>query len=134
MEAVVFFDLELAKKAGYQRKRAGHLFSMMRFLSAQFGAYLKDDLWRQNAKHANEMADRLKRSLGKLGCASFEYPVQANEVFVRLPLPIIEELLAEGFMFYRWEPEGTLIRMITAFDTNPEDVDLFIRTVRKLAA
>ena len=58
-EAILFFDPVLAREAGYRRKRAGHLFSKMRFLSAQFDAYLADDLWRRNARHANAMAARL---------------------------------------------------------------------------
>lgn len=41
-EAVVFFRPELAAGFLYRRKRAGHLFSKMRFLSAQLAAYLED--------------------------------------------------------------------------------------------
>lgn len=125
-EAVLFFDRDLAREAGYRRKRAGHLFSKMRFLSAQFDAYLTDDLWRRNARHANAMAARLAEGLGALNGVAFEFPVQANELFVRLPIPMIEGLLADDFMFYRWEPEGSLVRMVTAFDTDPGDVDAFL--------
>ncbi|MEL0111075.1 MAG: beta-eliminating lyase-related protein, partial [Rickettsiales bacterium] len=55
-EAILFFDAALARDAGYRRKRAGHLFSKMRFLAAQWDAYLANDLWRRNARHANAMA------------------------------------------------------------------------------
>ena len=132
-EAVLFFDRELAREAGYRRKRAGHLFSKMRFISAQFDAYLEDDLWRWNAHHANAMAKRLAEGLREIEGVLFEYPVEANELFPRLPLPLIEGLLEEGFLFYRWEPEGTLVRIVTAFDTNPAHIEAFLDTARRIA-
>ena len=132
-EAVLFFDPELAREAGFRRKRAGHLFSKMRFLAAQFDAYLADDLWRRNARHANAMASRLAAGLEAVPGARFAFPVDANELFVHLPVPVIEGLLAAGFAFYRWEPEGDLVRLVTAFDTDPAAVDAFIETAQGLA-
>ena len=117
----------------YRRKRAGHLFSKMRFLSAQFDAYLADDLWRRNARHANAMAARLAAGLEAIPDVEFASPVEANELFVRLPVAVIKGLLEAGFLFYRWEPDGTLIRMVTAFDTAAADVEAFIEAVQRLA-
>ena len=105
----------------------------MRFLSAQFDAYLKDDLWRRNAQHANGMAKRLAEGLREIEGIFFEHPVEANELFPRLPVPLIEGLMEEGFLFYRWEPEGTLLRMVTAFDTDPADVEAFLEAARRIA-
>lgn len=133
-EAVLFFARDLAEEAGYRRKRAGHLFSKMRFLSAQFDAYLQDDLWRRNARHANAMASRLAEGLGEIDGVVFEHPVDANELFLRLPVSLIEGLLEEGFLFYRWEPEGTLVRMVTAFNTDPAHVEALIDTARRIAS
>ena len=133
-EAILFFDSSLAKEAGYRRKRGGHLFSKMRYLSAQFDAYLADDLWRRNARHSNTMATRLAAGLSAISGVEFAYPVEANELFVRMPGPIIVGLLADGFLFYRWEPEGSLIRMVTTFDTAEDDVELFIESARRLAS
>lgn len=132
-EAILFFDPVLAREAGYRRKRAGHLFSKMRFLSAQFDAYLADDLWRRNARHANAMAARLAAGLEAIPDVEFASPVEANELFVRLPVAVIKGLLEAGFLFYRWEPDGTLIRMVTAFDTAAADVEAFIEAVQRLA-
>lgn len=131
-EAILFFDPVLAQEAGYRRKRAGHLFSKMRFLSAQFDAYLADDLWRRNARHANAMAARLAAGLEAIPDVEFASPVEANELFVRLPVAVIKGLLEAGFLFYRWEPDGTLIRMVTAFDTAAADVEAFIETAQRL--
>src|SRR6202011_5263981 len=41
-EAVVFFDPAMARDFERRRKRAGHLMSKLRFLSAQLNAYLKN--------------------------------------------------------------------------------------------
>ncbi len=125
-EAILFFDAALARDAGYRRKRAGHLFSKMRFLAAQWDAYLANDLWRRNARHANAMAARLAAGLSVLPGVNFEHTVEANELFVRMPHAMIEGILAQGFMFYRWEPEGTLVRLVTAFDTDPGAVEAFL--------
>ena len=127
-EAVLFFDRDLARDAGFRRKRAGHLFSKMRFLAAQFDAYLADDLWRRNARHANAMARRLADGLAPLPGVRFAHPAEANELFVHLPAAAIARLEDAGFRFYRWEREGTLVRLVTAFDTDPADVEAFIAT------
>lgn len=133
-EAVVLFKPALAATLGYRRKRGGHLFSKMRFLSAQLEAYLRDDLWLRNARHANAMAARLGEGLAALDGAAVIRPVEANEVFARLPAATIEGLLARGFAFYRWGAEANReIRLVTAFDTPEADVAAFLAAVRELA-
>ena len=131
-EAVLFFDRDLAAAVEYRRKRAGHLFSKMRFLAAQFEGYLADDLWRRNARHANEMAARLSQGLAALPGARLAHPVEANEMFLHLPIAVIEGLLAAGFLFYRWTPDGDLVRLVTAFDTDPAHVDAMIAAAEGL--
>ncbi len=44
-EAVIVFDPALARDLAFRRKRAGHLLSKMRFVSAQLRSYLDNDLW-----------------------------------------------------------------------------------------
>ncbi|MFQ5953751.1 MAG: threonine aldolase family protein [Kiloniellales bacterium] len=134
-EAVVFFRPELAKEFAFRRKRAGHLFSKMRFLSVQLDAYLADDRWRRYAAHANAMMARLKQGLTALPGARLEHPVEANEIFITLPPAVIDGLLADGFRFYRWgDEDATLVRLMTGFDTRPEDVDALIAAARRHAA
>jgi threonine aldolase len=129
-EAVVFFDPAKAAEFAYRRKRGGHLFSKMRFLSAQLDAYLANDLWLANARHANAMAQRLADGIGR---HRLVHPVEANELFVVLPEAAITGLLAEGFEFYRWGGgDSRQIRLVTAFDTRADDVDAFILACRRL--
>ena len=133
-EAVVFFDPVKAADFAYRRKRGGHLFSKMRFLSAQLEAYLADDLWLRNARHANRMAARLAVGLEAVPGARLQHPVEANELFVELPDPVIRGLYADGFQFYRWDNEASVvIRLVTAFDTAPAAVDAFLASARRHA-
>ena len=134
-EAVIFFDPAKAESFAYRRKRAGHLFSKMRFLSAQLDAYLADGLWLANARHANAMAARLAAGLGVVPGARLDNPTEVNEVFVTLPQPAIAALERAGFGFYRWGGEGSpALRLVTAFDTRAGDVDALIAAAARGAA
>jgi threonine aldolase len=131
-EAVVFFDPAKAAGFAYRRKRGGHLFSKMRYLSAQLDAYLADGLWLRNAAHANQMAARLSRGLAQLPGARLRHPTEANEIFIELPEAAIAALEDAGFGFYRWGgPASSCLRLVTAFDTRAEDVEAFIATARQ---
>jgi len=130
-EAIVVFDPTLAAELAFRRKRSGHLWSKMRFLSAQLSAYLTDDLWLRHARQANAMADRLAAGLAGIPGARFVQPVEANELFVVLPEPVIARLREQGFGFYDWPaPEGesaTIARLVVSYDINAADVDGFLR-------
>ncbi len=131
-EAIVFFDRSLTETVKYRRKRGGHLFAKMRFFSAQLEAYLTDNLWLNNASHANQMATQLAAGLISLPEVKLCYPVEANEIFVQLPEKIIQGLLADGFQFYNWPENGeNVIRLVTAFNTKVEDIYAFITSAKK---
>ena len=130
-EAVVVFKPELARELGYRRKRAGHLLSKMRFVSAQLEAYLAAGLWLKNATHANRLAATLARGLAAVPGAEVIHPVHGNEVFVRLPEPVIDGLLADGFAFYRRGENATTLRLVTAFNTRAEDVQAIVDAARR---
>ena len=135
-ELVVLFDPGpgRAEELGYRRKRGGHLFSKMRFLSAQLEAYLADGLWLRNARHANAMAAALAEGLAALPGAELSHPVEANEIFVVLPEPVIQGLFGRGFQFYRWGPEANReLRLVTAFNTDPAQVEAFLSAARELS-
>ena len=133
-EAIVFFDTARGKDLSFRRKRAGHLFSKMRFLSAQLDAYVTDDLWRRNARHANAAAARLADGLAALPGVRLRHPVEANELFVELPEAVIVGLFAAGAQFYRWQgATSTCVRLVTAWNTTDADVAAFLATARRLA-
>jgi threonine aldolase len=131
-EAVVFFDRKLAESFGYRRKRGGHLFSKMRFLSAQLEAYVKDGLWLKNARHANAMAKRLADGLASIPGVSLIHPVEANEIFARIPNAAIDGAFADGYFFYRWQGDADeKCRLVAAFNTKVEDVDGLLASLRR---
>jgi threonine aldolase len=129
-EAVVVFDSAFAEELALRRKRAGHLWSKARFLSAQLNAYLTDGLWLRNARQSNAMADRLAAGLCAIPGARLVQPVEANELFVALPEPVTARLRARGFQFYDWpSPQGepaAIVRLVTSYDMCASDVDRFV--------
>ncbi len=134
-EAVVLFDLALGAELELRRKRSGHLWSKMRFLSAQLNAYLEDDLWLRHARHANSMAARLAAGLTPLPGVRLLQPAEANELFLALPAGVAAGLRAQGYRFYDWPApagvEGTVVRLLTTFDMHAADVDGFIAAARR---
>jgi threonine aldolase len=134
-EAVVFFDPKLAADFERRRKRAGHLWSKMRFLSAQLLAYLSDDLWLKNARHANAMAEALAQGLRSMPDARVLQPVHANEIFVELPEKTVVALESAAFKFYRWplhqSDRGIAIRLVTSYMTRGSDIEAFIAAARQ---
>lgn len=132
-EALIVFDDRLASTLAFRRKRAGHLLSKMRFMGAQMCAYLQDDLWLRNARHANAMAQRLARGLEPLKGVEFIAPPATNLLFVRLPAALIAGLLQRGFDFYhggRWE--AGVARLVTSFRTTTAEVDEFLAAAREI--
>ena len=134
-EVVVFFDPDRAADIAYRRKRAGHLFSKMRYLSAQIEAMLDGDLWLRLAGRANAAAARLGEGLRAIPGISLEHPVEANELFVRLPsIAVMRALETAGAKFYEWEPPTNgrpLIRLVCAFSTSDAEVEAFLAAARK---
>ncbi|WP_411816730.1 threonine aldolase family protein [Hyphococcus sp. DH-69] len=136
-EAVVFFDKDKAHDFEMRRKRAGHLWSKMRFIAAQFDAYLTDDLWLRLAGQANQMAAKLSAGLAAIDGVAISYPTEINEVFACFPDGIAEKLRAEGYWLYPWitpgDPaNGKMSRMITSFRTTDEEVETYLDLVRRL--
>jgi threonine aldolase len=134
-EAVVFFDRKLAETMRYRRRRGGHLFSKMRALSVQLLAYVRDDLWLRNARHANAMAARIREGLAPIPGVRFPHPTEINFVLVALPKPVWDGLVAEGYSFSRRGlPHEGIVRIACTSDTPPESVEALLQSAHRLAA
>jgi threonine aldolase len=129
-EAVVFFDQTLARDFKYTRKQGTHLPSKMRFISAQFEALLTNELWRQNAEHANGMAQVLARELARLPQITITQKVEANGVFAIVPRKYVP-LLQKQYFFYVWNEATSEVRFMTSFDTTEQDIKDFVALVRR---
>lgn len=130
-DAIVVFDRSLTPELAFRAKRSGQLASKSRYNGAQLDAYLADGLWLRNAAHANAMAARLLEGIKALPGAELLGGADANIVFCRLPQPVIDGLLDEGYVFYhdRWGPG--VVRFVTSFATTAEDVDQLLETARR---
>lgn len=132
-EALVFFNPDLSCNFKYIRKQGMQLNSKMRYISAQFEAYLSHGLWRDNARHANDMAAILKRGIDEISDVTVTQKVETNGVFAIIPQKCIQELQRE-FFFYIWDEALSEVRWMTSFDTQVADVEAFVNLLKdKLA-
>ena len=129
-EAIIFFKKELVGDIAFLMKRAGHLLSKMRFVSAQLDAYISNDVWLRNAKHANKMGKKLSEGLSKYNDIEITYPTEANEVFAKFPRNKIEHLNSEGYKMNEDELDGKAVRLVTAWNTKDSDVDQLLDTLK----
>lgn len=128
-ELVVFFNKDLAKNFDWMRKQSGQLASKMRFLSAPWLGLLKDDVWLHNARHANKAAQKLAAGLIALGL-ELCYPVEANEIFVKLPQVVVDELLSLGWYFYLFK-DIKAWRLVCSWDTEESIIDAFLKDLQE---
>jgi threonine aldolase len=131
-EAVIIFDPANSTDLPHLRKRAGNLFSKSTLVSAQFDAWLRDDLWLKLAHHANEMAARLVALVRASSTMRLAWETGSSQVFIIMPDDLAERLRAAGARFYDWDtpigmehlvqPGEKIRRFITSYATRPEDI------------
>lgn len=126
-EAVIFFNHELINSFPFLHKRSGQLLSKMRFISAQLQAYLSDEVWLRNARHANKMAQYLSTRLDAIEGVDLAFPTESNEIFARLSDDVVDRLTAAGFEINDEELDGTAPpRFVTAWNTDVAEIDLLL--------
>lgn len=132
VEAIIVMQPADAASVRYLRKQQGQLSSKMRFLGAQFSALLGNDLWLGNAAHANAMATRLAAGIRGIDGVDLVYPVQSDVVFARLAPDHIARL-QRSWVFHVWDEPSSVVRWMTAFDTQESDVDAFLADITATA-
>ncbi len=132
-ESAIILNPALDADLKYRRKQMGQLSSKMRFMAAQFEAYLSTGVWRRNAEHSNRMAQLLCQSLREVPEAKVVYPVQANSVFVQLPNNVWNALL-DDYFFYLWDEATDVVRWMCSFDTTEEDIHNLVQALKKRLA
>jgi threonine aldolase len=125
-EALILFDPTLADGIRRRRKRSGHLLSKGRYLAAQLLAMLEDGIWLENGRKANEAARRLAQAAGE----RLVFPVEANEVFLKVTAAEAEALRSQGFDFYDWGVGEA--RLVTSWDQDLGAVDRLAEAIRAL--
>ncbi|WP_394278874.1 threonine aldolase family protein [Microbacterium sp.] len=136
-EAIVVLDPAASEGLRYLRKLNMQLASKMRFVSAQLVALYEGDLYLRNARHANDMARRLRAAVeagvadGSIRGVGFTQPTQSNGVFATLPEGVADRL-REKFRFYDWDAARGEVRWMCSFDTSETDVDAFVAELSAL--
>lgn len=128
-EAVIFSKKNLARHFPFLRKQGMQLYSKMRFIAAQFEAYLSNDLWLKNARHANAMARLLAEELHNIPEITLTQKVEANAVFAVVPKDAIPRI-QQKFYFYLWNDAISEVRWMTSFDTAKKDVKNFVEAIK----
>ena len=129
-EAIIFFKKDLVGNVAFLMKRAGHLLSKMRFVSAQLDAYISNDVWLRNAKHANKMGKKLSDGLKEHSDINLTYPTEANEVFATFPRNKIDHLNSEGYQINEDEWDDKAVRLVAAWNTQDTDVDHLLNSLK----
>jgi threonine aldolase len=125
-EAIVFFDPELVRDIELRRKRAAHLFSKMRYLSAQLLCCIEQPFFMRNAARANRLAERIGAAAG----LRLLHPVQANAVFMRFRPGQKDDLRARGFGFYDWgAPREESARFVVSWNQDEAHVDALCKVL-----
>ncbi len=133
VEACVLLDPEKAFEFEMRRKRAGHLLSKHRYLSAQMLAYLTDDLWIDMAQAANAASDRLRLGMAQMSDVHIHDDPASNLFFASFPRAAHKRLHDAGAVYYTWGdvedgPADALIRgrFVTNWSTSETEVDQFL--------
>lgn len=131
-EAVVFSNNELARDFRYLIKQHGAMLAKGRLLGVQFRALLKDGLYFEIARKANELADRIRNTLDCLGY-SYLVPGTTNQIFAILPDKLLNKLSAE-FTFSeqkRVDDSHRAVRFCTSWATTEENVNALCNALIK---
>ena len=129
-EAVVSFRPELSEHLIYIRKQSAQLASKLRYLSAQFIPYLSNELWLENARHANALALRLAEAMQQYPEIQFTQKIESNQLFFTMPRKAADRLL-EKFFFYFWNEDICECRFVTSWDTTEADIEALIRSLEE---
>lgn len=130
-EAILIFNEELKQNAPYFQKQSAQLFSKNRFIAAQFNTLLTNDLWLRMATNSNRMAQLLANQVSQLPGVQITRKVDANAVFVIIPIHAIEPLRML-YPFYEWDAQTHEQRWMCSFDTTENEVNEFVEKLREL--
>ncbi|KIA90000.1 threonine aldolase family protein [Kaistella jeonii] len=132
-EAIIINNENLQKEFGFHLKQKGAMLAKGRLLGIQFQELLKDDLYFDLAKHANQQAMKIKKAFQEIGC-DFLSETFTNQIFPILSNSQIEKL-SRNFDFYVWkkiDEVKSAVRLITSWTTTDEIVEKFIYEIKNL--
>jgi len=127
-EAICFLKPGLSEN--FKFLQGMQLASKMRFISAQYIAFFRNDLWKKSASHSNAMAQMLFNEIKDISDITVTQKVESNGVFVIIPQRIVESL-QNHYFFYPWDESRSEYRWMTSWDTTEDDISNFVSILRK---
>ncbi|OCA73970.1 threonine aldolase family protein [Chryseobacterium arthrosphaerae] len=130
-EAIVINNPVLQEDFAFNIKQKGALLAKGRLLGIQFLELMKDNLYFDLAKHANQQAMKIKKAMQEKG-VEFLSDTYTNQIFPILHHDLIQ-VLSEDFEFYVWkkvDENSSAIRLITSWNTADEAVNRFIEIIQ----
>jgi threonine aldolase len=129
-EAICFLKPGLSGDFKYIRKQGMQLASKMRFISAQYIGYFRNDLWKKCASHSNAMASVLGDKLKPIQGITITQKIESNGIFVIMPFDIAERMRSHYF-FYPWDEKKSEWRLMCSWDTEEKDIEDFVMLLKK---
>lgn len=132
-EALVICRESLKEDFRFHMKQKGALLAKGRLLGIQFLELFRDNLYFDLAKHANQMADILRKGLSEADIP-FLIDSPSNQLFPILPNSLIAEL-QKDYAFLIWEKVDSYhsaIRLVTSWATKEEAAVAFIEDIKRI--
>ena len=130
-EAVIFFNTALATRSLYIRKQSTQLYSKMRFISAQYSAFLSNDLFIELGVASNAGAQALFDQVVGIKELQLSTPPLVNSIYPVLE-PAVSKALQDWSFFWDWDAATHQVRWMTAWDVDSTDIAAFVAGLRSL--
>lgn len=131
-EAIIINNPALQQDFAFNIKQKGALLAKGRVLGIQFLELMKNDLYFDLARHANQQAMKIKKALQEKG-VDFLSDTYTNQIFPVVSNDLIQAL-SENFEFYVWkkiDEDFSAIRLITSWSTSDDAVNRFIDIIHE---
>lgn len=128
-EAIVLMNGDAKPHFRWYLKQRGAMLAKGWLLGLQFRELLRDGLYFDLARHANEMAQILSAGITEKGY-SFSVIPQSNQLFFAPDNSVIRQLQAAGYQFEVERPvdeQHTRIRLVTSWATPEAAIQEFLR-------
>jgi threonine aldolase len=132
-ELVTIFDKQAATLLADETKSFGHASSKNASLALVTGVMLTTDLWKAEAESENQSAQIFVEAAYGMGLEPY-YEVNANLVFMRIPLPVVASLVAHpsfGEVYSDYGTEGDVTRLVFTGFESPESLASMIDALRE---
>jgi len=132
-EAVVIPNAAIAEDFRYLIKQRGGMLAKGWLMGVQFQVLFEDNLYQKISRHADEMADRIRKTLTDCGCRMTIFS-NTNQIFVTMDDAVLEQLGKE-FSYAHWDrpaPGYSTVRFCTSWATRAVDVDALCDKIRQL--